>query len=114
MKTNSILFLASLLILLSCAKDKVADKNNPNCIETVSFSTEIMPMVQTYCISCHDVGNGTGITLTNHTNIASNADAMMGSIQGNGYMMMPQGGASLSDSLIQKVECWIYQGKLDN
>jgi hypothetical protein len=28
--------------------------------------------------------------------------------------LMPQGGPALPDSLIQKVECWIYQGKKNN
>jgi hypothetical protein len=27
---------------------------------------------------------------------------------------MPQGGPALPDSSIQLIECWIYQGKLDN
>jgi hypothetical protein len=30
-------------------------------------------------------------------------------MHGTGYQLMPQGGPALPDSLIQKVECWIYQ-----
>ena len=52
--------------------------------------------------------------LTNHSNISASADAILGSMHANGYQLMPQGGPALPDSLIQKVECWIYQGKLDN
>ena len=101
-------------LLSSCAKDKVSYVAPPNCPDTISFNNEILPLIQSNCGGCHDVGNGTAYTLTNHTNIAASADAILGSMRGNGYQLMPQGGPALPDSLIQKVECWIYQGKLDN
>jgi hypothetical protein len=52
--------------------------------------------------------------LTNHTNISSNAAAIVGSMKGSGFQLMPQGGDALPDSVIQKVQCWISQGKLNN
>jgi hypothetical protein len=35
-------------------------------------------------------------------------------MKANGYQLMPIGGPALPDSTIQKVKCWIEQGKLDN
>jgi hypothetical protein len=32
----------------------------------------------------------------------------------DGYQLMPIGGPALPDSTIQKIACWISQGKLDN
>lgn len=109
-------FLSILLLVLTfaCTKDKVAVDLSVNCVDTVKFSTDVLPMIQTNCTGCHDVGNGTGYTLTNHTNISSNANAVMGSMRGSGFQLMPQGGPALPDSVIQKLECWMYQGKLNN
>lgn len=101
-------------ILFSCDKDKVAYTVPPNCPDTVSFTNEVLPIIQNNCSGCHSAGNGTAYTLTNHGNIAASADAIIGSMKGNGYQLMPKGGPALPDSLIQKVECWIFQGKLNN
>jgi len=109
-------FLSILLLGLTfaCTKDKVPADLSLNCADTVKFSTDILPMIQSNCTGCHDVGNGTGYTLTNHTNISSNANAVLGSMRGSGFQLMPKGGPALPDSVIQKVECWMYQGKLNN
>ncbi|MEY4127839.1 MAG: hypothetical protein RL737_2028 [Bacteroidota bacterium] len=105
-------FLAFLLV--SCSKDKVSVSTPPNCPDTVSFNNEVLPIIQNNCSGCHSAGNGTGYIFTNHGNIAASADAILGSMRGNGYQLMPEGGPALPDSLIQKVECWIFQGKLNN
>lgn len=107
-------FTLYLSLISSCAKDKVSFVAPPNCPDTISFNTQVLPMIQSNCTGCHNIGNGTGYTLTNHSNISSSADAILGSMHGTGYQLMPQGGPALPDSLIQKVECWIYQGKKNN
>ena len=103
------------MLLFSCTKDKVAGTIvDPNCTDSVSFSTVVWPIIEQNCTGCHDVGNSTGYTLTNHTNISSNASAIVGSMKGSGFQFMPQGGVALPDTVIQKVQCWIVQGKLNN
>ena len=103
------------MLLFSCTKDKVGGTIvDPNCTDSVSFSTDVWPIIEQNCTSCHNVGNTTGYTLTNHTNISSNAAAIVGSMKGSGFQLMPQGGDALPDSIIQKVQCWISQGKLNN
>ena len=118
MKLNYILrliaFTSISVLLVNCTKDKVTVVIPPDCPDTVSFNAEILPLIQNNCSGCHSSGNGTGYTLTNHTNISVSADAILGSMHGTGYQLMPQGGPALPDSLIQKVECWIYQGKKNN
>lgn len=109
-----LLFLGCYGLLVSCTKDKVsASPFDPNCADTISFSSQILPMIQSNCISCHDTGNGTGYTLTNHTNISSNATAVLNSLNGV-PQLMPQGGPALHDTLIQQFTCWVNQGKLNN
>ncbi len=119
MKNNKFLvlvFLGSCLFisLSSCRKDKIQSTVDTNCIDTVSFSQAVLPIIQQNCTGCHDVGNSTPYTLTNHTNISNNALAVIGSMHGQSYNLMPQGGPALPDSIIQFVQCWINQGKLNN
>jgi|APGre2960657404_1045060.scaffolds.fasta_scaffold30537_2 hypothetical protein len=102
-------------LVFSCRKDQVPTVTvAPNCIDTVHFATQIAPMIANNCIGCHDVGNSTGYTLTNHTNISANASAVLNSLQGASVALMPQGGPPLNDSLIQQFTCWISQGTLNN
>lgn len=71
--------------------------------------------MQANCIGCHDQGNASGgYDFSSYTAVAANATAALGSMKSSGYQLMPQGGPALPDSTIQKLECWIAQGKLDN
>jgi PBP1b-binding outer membrane lipoprotein LpoB len=107
--------LLSIVVFFSCSKDKVTNTlPDPNCTDTVSFNATVLPIIQQNCVSCHDVGNSTGYTFSNHTNISNQSSAILGSMQGQGYSMMPQGGPALPDSTIQFIKCWVSQGKLNN
>lgn len=108
------LFLVLALAFTACSKDKVSLINTSNCTETISFVNEIKPIVDQYCISCHNVGNSTGYTLTNYSNISASIDKIIETTQANGSSLMPQGGPALADSLIQKIVCWKFQGLADN
>lgn len=119
MKNNKILILVFICVsifisLISCRKEKVQSTIDPNCVDTVSFSQKVLPIIQQNCTGCHDVGNSTPYTLTNHTNISNNVTPIIGSMHAQSYQLMPQGGPALPDSIIQLVQCWINQGKLNN
>ena len=109
------LFALSFIIGLStaCSKQKVSTLTNPNCTDSVYYSTQIKPMMDTYCLSCHGVGNSTAYTITNHSNTSSNATNILKAMRGE-LQLMPQNGPALNDSLIQQFNCWINQGKLNN
>ena len=113
---NFLLFfiLASIITLFSCTKDKTPYLVDPNCIDTVSFNATVLPIIQQNCVSCHNVGNSTGYTFSNHTNISNQSSAIIGAMQNQGFQLMPKGGPQLPDSTIQTIKCWIAQGKLDN
>lgn len=99
----------------SCSKDKVGG-NLPYpdvlCSDTVSFNNDVLPIIQNNCTGCHD--NQNGYTFTNHQNISSNYAAIIGSMKGTGYQLMPQGGPALPDTVIQKIQCWVNQGLKNN
>ena len=109
-----ITFSSCSLALFSCTREKVTPIDQ-QCNTTISFANEVMPILQANCISCHDQGNASGgYDLSNYTAVAANANAVVGSIKANSYQLMPLGGPALPDSTIQKIKCWIEQGKLDN
>jgi hypothetical protein len=117
MKINFFLVSLVLNILLtsSCTKDKVGG-NVPYpdviCSDTISFVNDVLPIIQNNCSGCHN--NSNGYTFTNHQNISSNYAAIIGSMQGLGYQLMPKGLPAIPDSLIQKIQCWVNQGMKNN
>jgi len=99
----------------SCTKEKVPSLITSDCPDTISFSLQIAPMIETNCVSCHGVGNSTGYTLTDYSNIAANADDILNALRAEGGSpLMPEGGPALNDSLIQQFACWKDQGKMNN
>lgn len=99
-----------------CTKDKAPTIIfDPNCSDTVSFSQDIMPIISSNCISCHDQGNSTGYTFTTHSSISENAMDMLNAMRNEaGFQLMPQGGPALPDSLIRLFSCWIQNNKPNN
>lgn len=97
------------VVLISCKKS-IYDKNL-NCETTISFTNQILPLVENNCTACHSAGEE-GYTLTNHDNISMHADDVLRSMKGI-ITLMPEGG-QLPDSLIQQFECWMKQGKPNN
>jgi len=107
----SLLFFC-VIFLFSCSKDKVEYYPNTNCNQEVSFSQDILPLINQECTGCHN--NQNGYSLTNYDNISANSKAIIGAMRANNYQLMPKGGPMLSDSVIQLMECWVNQGKLNN
>jgi hypothetical protein len=113
MKTVLMLFLGA-SFFFSCTREKVTPIDI-QCTATVSFANDVLPIIEANCTSCHQPGNTSGgYDLSDYTSIAANANAVLGSMKANGYQLMPLGGPALPDSTIQKISCWINQGKQDN
>ena len=107
-------FLIIGFLLFSCTREKVTPIDQ-QCNATISFTNEVLPIMEANCVSCHQPGNASGgYDLSSYTAISANANAIVGSMKANGYQLMPLGGPALADSTIQKISCWINQGKLDN
>ena len=100
-----------LLGLIACKKDQVST----DCVSntTIHFSTQIKPMIDNNCVSCHSPG-ATSPDLSTHANIAANATLVLNSLTGSGVQLMPLGGPALNDTLISQFSCWISQGKQNN
>jgi hypothetical protein len=88
---------------------------------TVSFSADIQPIMDNSCAfsGCHNSTGTTNGQFAFDTYAGVNAaqldpkfwDAIS---HASGASPMPSGSPRLADSLLQKIECWIEQGALDN
>jgi hypothetical protein len=117
-------------VVYSCKNDKYdklypASSTTTTCDTsgTISYSKDIMPIVQEYCYSpgngCHDAaGSATsGYDYTTYQGIVSNAQngLLLGDITwASGYNQMPKNGAKLSDCDIAKFAKWINEGAPNN
>lgn len=113
--------LAVSFFILSCKKDKVPqiiDYPIDLCADTVSFSQVVQPLIEQGCATtgCHDPNHHqAGYNFTGYQNISSSSSSMISSIRHDaGLTPMPYNQSKFADSLIQKIECWIAQGKLNN
>jgi uncharacterized membrane protein len=89
---------------------------------TISFASQVWPIIQNNCLGCHGATNPSGgVSLTNYTQVKSYADnlrnstpVILGAIkQLPGFFSMPPSG-KLDDCTIRKIELWIQQGKQNN
>lgn len=83
-------------------------------LSVVSYSTQIQPIINLKCVSCHDAS--TGIKLYNYPNLVlyANSGQLVGCLNGNGsYLQMPPTG-SLDSCTIKIIASWVQQGKLNN
>ena len=90
---------------------KVAEAGAGDTPSTVSYATQIAPLLQASCTSCHGGSNPqSGINLSTYAGVKANASAANSAIK-NGTM--PPGGA-LSSANKQLFQTWIDQGALNN
>lgn len=87
---------------------------------TVTFSGTIQPILNAYCVGCHDADSPSGgISLTAYLGTGSNDGIvdvagdgrLLGAIQGvYGYEPMPPGTTMLPDCLIDQIRIWVEAG----
>lgn len=119
MKKMNKIFIGCLVIVsafVACTKDKTtpttttSTSTNSTCSDTIRYSVEVLDMINSSCISCHGSG-GTSPDLSDYSKVSTHASAVYGSINSGS---MPQGSSKLSDAIIQDMQCWISQGRLNN
>ena len=112
------LLTSSIILVIGCSKaseDELTSPTSPSC-DTVNmtYSTDIQPILQANCYSCH--GNGMiegGITLDTYAGVKAVAEngLLIGTItHAAGYPPMPDGGGKLSECDINKIQDWINRG----
>jgi cytochrome c5 len=120
-------FILPLLVLMvaSCyydSEEALFGKPGTGCnTETANFSTEIKPILQSTCMSCHSnsaaSSSGDGIRLQDYADVKKYVlnGKLMGAIQHlSGFSAMPKGGGKISDCNILILNSWITKGILNN
>ena len=82
---------------------------------TISYTTQVKPVLQTWCNGCHggSAQAGAGIVLSSYTGVKTAVDngSLMGSIkQSSGYSPMPKNGNQLSACNLATIQKWVDAG----
>ena len=112
-----------MLYLAGCAKtseDKLAGTTTTCDTTNVSYSQQVVPILQSICYNCHGQGNTAGsggIDLSTYANLK--VYALNGYLVGNvrhdpGYVPMPYGLPMLPSCEVNTIVAWVHQGILNN
>lgn len=106
--------LLSTALVLSCKKE--SEITTAECSATISYATDIAPLMSQSCTGCHNSSNAQGgYNLTTHGNVSNDASVILKSMRHSGGVdPMPQGSSKLATSVVDKFDCWIQQGKQNN
>jgi hypothetical protein len=89
---------------------------------TISYATDIMPILNTYCNTssgCHGASSTTGYDFTTYMGIrgVANTEILINDIKGTptgGRSAMPKNMAKMPDCNINKITRWVNQGAINN
>ena len=121
MKSSALFkLLACLLIMPSCLKDKTLSPDPGACGTVISYSTEIVPIINTSCVT--NQGPGTGCHdawIFEYDNITSYIDLGIWQNEVLIELTMPEipnifGIDSLTPDQRHTMQCWIEQGYPEN
>ena len=111
--------------LSSCSKQNeaaLAAKSGAGQCDTtgVGYSSQIVPILQTYCYECHGSGTSAGsggILLQGYSNLLSWArnGYLVGCVtHAPGYIAMPYGLPALPACEMNTIAAWVHQGANNN
>jgi len=113
---NTLIFISTTVILIasSCKKDIAPVAT---CVDEISYTQDVKPIIDLNCSTsgCHDASLSGGYSFVSYVSVSANASTILNVINHeSGFTPMPYGNGKLADSTIQKINCWIQQGKLNN
>ncbi len=130
-KNYLILFVLTSLVFFNCSKDK-GPVDDQQTAENISFTNDVQPVFDQYCISCHPASGDLDLTASHSYNQLVNVNAsgyqakrvvpgdpensvLYKKIDGSGTFgsNMPLGG-SLSAAQILLIKQWIEEGAPNN
>jgi hypothetical protein len=87
-------------------------------IQDMSYSLDIIPIIEANCYVCHDSKNNFGnVTMDSYSDIKVHVDSgrLLGAIKHmSGFAFMPQNAPMLIECNIEKIESWISDGAPNN
>ena len=115
---------AFIAVASSCKKNKdnpdyAAEANCSAIADSANrYTNSINALLDARCATsgCHNASAAGGINLSNYAgakNAFQNRNALCSVHQGNDCQPMPNSGAKLSDSELNKLDCWVQNGFLE-
>jgi hypothetical protein len=81
----------------------------------VTYGSSVVPILKSYCTSCHSGNNSTVLNTYAGVLVSVNNGKLLGSVKHeSGYRAMPDGGGKLSDCDIRIISIWIDNGAPNN
>jgi uncharacterized membrane protein len=120
MKIHTLLIAFLLLGMISCKKKSVVETvtNSNSCNDTtnISYSNQIQPILNYYCVQCHDASTSQNFTTYKTTKPFATAGILQGCIDGdpNFILMPPANSKKMTSCDINKIHAWVRQGMKDN
>ncbi len=108
----TIIGIATIALSTACNKSTTTTSttSTADCV-TISYKTDIEPIMSANCTSCHNSNQASGgVNLSTYANVSKYASSSLNAM--NNGSMPPSG--KLASGTIQKLNCWISQGKLNN
>lgn len=104
------------IIVSSCYNDNkeniYSKQPNYDCNTSgITFSNDITPIMENYCVSCHSGGN---FDATDYNSIVLNATDIVDRINATDDTRMPKNLPPLTDCEISKIEIWVTDGSPKN
>ena len=120
--TTTGLLLAILALTYSCKKGSQDVLSGGATCDTVamSYSTNVVPILQENCYTCHGNGNTAGsggILLEGYSNLkvyATNGQLVGNVTHAPGYVPMPYGLPKLPNCEVNTIVDWVNNGALNN
>ncbi len=122
-QTNFIFLLAFTGLLISCYKDNFGKlhpqlnaASNCDTILAISYSTQIVPIINNHCISCHGTG-GSFPDLSTYAGVqTSSQSTLYGSViwDGSASQMPKNSSSKLPICDLTKIKKWIAAGSPNN
>lgn len=101
------------LLYTSCTFEKT-EALTLGCDATMSYATDIKPIIDAKCVTCHSTGASQGDFQT-YAVVKSKVDNT--SFNNRLFIakdMPPGGSPALTEAELGKIKCWLEQGALDN
>ena len=103
---------------VSCSKDKVENVEPVDCVNEISFSSDVVTILNTSCATsgCHNQSSAAaGYAFTTYESVEQNKDIILRTMEHEqGVTPMPIGQPKLNRADIDKFYCWIEQGAPNN
>jgi len=110
-------------LMAACTKQNeqtLMENSTPQPCDTtnMSFATDINPILENNCVSCHNtVQSNLGVILTDYNDVViqvNNGNLLNVINHAPGYPQMPQGLPQLPSCSINKITAWINRGAPNN